>query len=79
MLYRALEKTNSLDLIDNTDDCACAIFFLSGLKELGSEPNRVAAAFEANLPKVQVLLSHVITEHDNEMANKQKEKADEID
>ena len=79
VLYRALEKTNSLDLIDNTDDCACAIFFLSGLKELGSEPNRVAAAFEANLPEVQVLLSHVITEHDNEMVNKQKEKADEID
>ena len=79
VLYRALEKTNSLDLIDNTDDCACAIFFLAGLKELGSEPNRVAAAFEANLPKVQVLLSHVITEHDNEIANKQKEKADEID
>jgi hypothetical protein len=57
LLYRSLEKYDSLDLIDNTDDCACAIFFLSGLKELGGDPQLIASAFDANLAKVQVITS----------------------
>lgn len=56
-LYRALEKYGSMDLIDNTDNCACAIFVLSGLKELGRNLDEIAAAFEANKDKVNVLLS----------------------
>lgn len=61
LLYRALEEYDSLDLIDNTDDCACAIFFLSGLKELGGNPELIASAFDANLAKVQVLTSVVVS------------------
>ncbi len=57
LLYRSLEKYDSLDLIDNTDDCACAIFFLSGLKELGGDSQLIASAFDANLAKVQVITS----------------------
>ena len=60
LLYRSLEQYDSLDLIDNTDDCACAIFFLSGLKELGGEPQFIASAFDANLAKVQVITSVVL-------------------
>lgn len=72
-LYRVLEKENALDLIDNTDDCACAMFFLAGLRELGNDKARIAAAFDADLAKVQVLLSYVV----GEQYNVQKEKAEE--
>ena len=62
-LYRALEKANALDLVDNTDDCACAIFMLSGLKELGNNPENVAYSFDANLAKTRVLMSYALGEY----------------
>ncbi len=58
-LYRALEANNSLDLIENSDDCACAVFLLSGLKELGNDTKRIADAFDANPERVRVLLTNV--------------------
>lgn len=82
-LYRALEKQNALDLIDNTDDCACAIFFLAGLRELGNDKARIAAAFDADLSKVQVLLSYTVSEQYAAQQEKTEEnveeKKDEID
>ncbi len=59
-LYRALEKKQGLDLVDNPDDCACAIYFLSGLKDLGRDKEWIAQAFDADLAKVNVLLSYTI-------------------
>ncbi len=59
-LYRALQSAEALDLIDNTDDCACAIFMLSGIKELGNDMQRIASAFDANAAKVQVLVSYAL-------------------
>ena len=59
-LYRALEAADGLDLIENTDDCACAMFFMAGLKEMGNDKQRIASAFDANFAKVQVLLSYVV-------------------
>lgn len=56
-LYRTVEKYEQFDLIDDTDDCACAIYLLSGLKELGTEIATVCKLFDANQEKVQVLLS----------------------
>ena len=44
-LYRALESYDALDLIQNSDDCACAIFVLSGLRDLGKDATHVALAF----------------------------------
>ena len=76
-LYRALEKQNALDLIDNTDDCACAIFFLAGLRELGNDKARIAAAFDADLAKVQVLLSYVVSEQYATQQEKVEENAEE--
>ncbi len=70
-LYRALEEKGGLDLVDNPDDCACAIYFLSGLKELGKEQEWIAQAFDANLAKVRVLLSYTI--------NEKEEKRNEVD
>ena len=78
-LYRALEEGNGLDLIENTDDCACAIFFLAGIKDMGTDKQRVAAAFDANFAKVQVLLSYAVAaEHGmmDDIKNKE-EKQDE--
>ncbi|MBQ5929271.1 MAG: hypothetical protein IIX02_00595, partial [Clostridia bacterium] len=87
VLYRSLEKQNLLELIDKPEDCACAIFFLAGLKELGTDPQRIAAAFEADFEKVQALLACVLASRedgeeeneDNEENTQQEEKIDEVD
>ena len=77
-LYRALEKENALDLIDNTDDCACAIFLMSGIRELGNDMGRIVSAFDGNIAKVQVLLSYVVANrYDGGNWGNNKEKEDE--
>ena len=75
-LYRALEKADALDLIENSDDCACAIFLMSGVKELGNDMQRIASAFDANLAKVQVLLSYAVSARYGE-EKEEKETKDE--
>lgn len=55
-LYRALEQNEKLDLIDEPDDCACAIFLLSGIHELVGGQIDASAAFGANAEKVQAML-----------------------
>ncbi len=57
-LYECLERANALDLADNADDLACATYFLAGLKDLGKDHKWIAAAFDANVDKVRVLLSY---------------------
>ena len=80
VLYRALEKQNKLELVESTDDCACAIFFLAGLKELGNDPQRVASAFEADFAKVQALLACVLDSREEEnRTTMNEEKIDEMD
>jgi hypothetical protein len=79
LLYRALEGQNALELVNSSDDVACAIFFLAGLKELGNDPKRIAAAFEADFVKVQGLLAHVLGDHDQKEGKENEEKADEMD
>ena len=80
-LYRALEKYDALDLINNVDDCSCAIFMLTGLKEMGKDPVKVAAAFDAQLPRVQVLLSYVVSDlsGDKIQENTDEERTNETD
>ncbi len=58
LLYGALERSNALDLAENPDDIACAIYFLSEIRDLGKDRAWVASAFDANLAKVNVLLSY---------------------
>ncbi len=65
-LYRALEEKGGLDLIDNPDDCACAIYFMANIRELGKDENWIANAFDANLSKVRVLLSYTINDGETE-------------
>lgn len=58
-LYRALEAFDCLDHVDNVDECACAIYLLSDVKEWGKNIEKMASAFEANVDKVKVLLTTV--------------------
>lgn len=75
-LYRALEKHEALDLIESADDCACALYLLAGIHDLGKDTAWVASAFEANLAKVQVLLSYTI-EGNFTTQKQEEEKKDE--
>ncbi len=69
-LYQCLEKNSALDLVENTDDCACAIYFLSGLHDLGKDKKWIAGAFDADLAKVNVLLSYTLWTEETEEEKK---------
>ena len=57
-LYRGLEQSNAFDLLENTDDCACAIYLMSGLHVLGKDLGRIADVFGASLARAQVLATY---------------------
>ena len=60
-LYRGLEANNAFDMLDSTDDCACAIYLMSGLRVLGRDFSRIADVFDANLAKAQALATYGIS------------------
>ncbi len=74
-LYEGLMQHDALDLIDNVDDCACAIFLSAGLKELGDDPVRIANAFDADLEKTRRILDSATGKNDTSM----EKNSDEID
>ena len=78
-MYRALEQYESLDLIDEAEDCACAIFFYSGIKEIPKSREEIAQIFGANLAKVNVLLSAAVSAQflDKKQTEEEKVKKDE--
>ena len=76
-MVNTLEKYNALDLIDNPNDCACAMYMLTGIHDLGKDLAWVASAFEANLAKMQVLTSYAISSDYG--VEKTEERKDEID
>ncbi len=78
-LYAALEKCNALDLVEKSEDCACAIFLLSGLKELRGGVESLAAAFDANVDKVRVILATALGQEQEEKKAVKEEKKNEID
>lgn len=65
-LYRALEDNGALDLVNNTDDLACAIFLTAGLKELGNNTQMIVGAFDASVEKVEELLSAAVAQKTEE-------------
>ncbi len=79
-LYKALETQNLLDMVDNEDDLCCAMYLLSGIKELGSDVQAVAGVMGANAQKVQLLLdaAHYQALVDNTI-NDYKETTNEMD
>lgn len=56
-LYAALKEHDGLETVVNADDCACAIFLTSGIKELKDGANTAATVFGADLDKVQTILA----------------------
>ena len=74
-LYRALEEQELFQLADGVDDCACAIYILSGLKELGNNMELITAAFDAKIEKVEVLTAAVL----GKKQGTEEEKTNEID
>ena len=74
-LYDGLLEHDALELIQNVDDCACAIFLSAGLKELGNDPARIASAFDADLEKTQRILDTAMGKNNDSM----EKKRDEID
>ncbi len=79
-LYKALEAQDLLDMVDNEDDLCCAIYLLSGIKDLGSDLQTISGVMGANAQKVQLLLdaAHYQTLVDNTI-NGCKETRDEMD
>ena len=79
-LYKALAQNGGLDAIENTDDLACAIFVLAGLKELGGDLTAVARALDADAERVQNLLAlatgrgETVTGTDGETVKKTSEE-----
>ena len=71
-LYTALETLESLDEVKSADDLACAILFLSQIKEMRGDLESVAGAFEAKIERVQILLAAVefYEEHKNKPPTK---------
>ena len=55
-LYRAIEKNDAFDVLENEDDIACAIYFLSDLKDLGKDRDLIYHAFEADKARVQTIM-----------------------
>lgn len=75
-LYTDLEKSDGLDLIEKAEDCACALYFASGLKEFGNDLQAIASALDANPETVQAILEKAKGE---DIESKNKEKQNEID
>ena len=74
-LYVALSENDGLDLVKNTDDLACAMFLMAGLKELGNNPEMIAAAFDANA----VAVAELLTIAAGQQAKEEEVKKDEVD
>lgn len=72
-LYKAMETCDAFYLADSEDDLACAIFLLSGIKDLGKDVDGVAKAFEANAQNVQMIMrvakGQTKEENDKELGN----------
>lgn len=73
-LYKAIESNQSFDLVDKSEDLACAIFLLSGLKELRGDVDAVAKAFDADAARVRVLLTQTVNEKTDTNEEKKEEE-----
>ncbi len=58
-LYRALEKYDCFEQAKNVDDCACAIYLTSNLRDMGKDIDTAVLTFDANADRVKVLLTTV--------------------
>jgi hypothetical protein len=61
-LFVNVETKEYFHLFEKDDDIACAIFLLSGLKELGTDVDSIADGFDANAETVKNILNCYYTE-----------------
>ena len=56
-LYRSFRERDCWELAASSDDLACAIYLLSGLKEIGKDARSAAGAFDADPGNVEKILA----------------------
>lgn len=56
-MYRLFTEKNCWELADNVDSLACAIYLMSGLREIGRDAKTVAPAFDADPETVRKIMS----------------------
>lgn len=59
-MYRTFEKRDCWELAESSENLACAIYLLSGLRELGKDAASAAAAFEADAETVEKIVTAVL-------------------
>ena len=60
-LYRVFTEKGCWELADNSDDLACALYLLAGLKELGTDARSVAPAFDAAPDRVDAIMENALS------------------
>lgn len=77
-LYRTLEANGCLETVKNADDCACAVFLTSGIKDVRGEATQIAALFGADIQGVQAILTAALGKGEAHETEKEANE-DEID
>lgn len=60
-VYEIFQKKDCWELIDNSDDLACAVYLLSGLKEVGKNSKAAAPAFDAKAENVDRIMAAALS------------------
>ena len=60
-VYEVFQKKDCWELIDNSDDLACAVYLLSGLKEVGKNSKAAAPAFDAKAENVDRIMAAALS------------------
>lgn len=61
-LYRSFQSRECWELADNSDDLACAIYLLCGLREVGRTAEAAAPAFEAKAENVDKIMAVALSD-----------------
>lgn len=61
-VYRVFQKKECWGLADSSDDLACSLYLLCGLKEIGKKSKTAAPAFGANAENVDKIMAAVLSD-----------------
>ncbi len=61
LVYRVFTRKDCWELIENSDDLACALYLLCGLKEIGHDSKTVSPAFDAKAVNVDKIMAAVLS------------------
>lgn len=60
-VYRSFAKKDCWEFAENSDDLACAIYLLSGLKEVGKDSKTASPAFDAHSENVDRIMAAILS------------------